>query len=173
MRAERARPRGMRAERVRPRGLRAERAGRGRVDGQVAECQFSPNLASPRPDRPHRKPPLRGGAAPRRGGSLQAGPLRGHVAVGLVKSSYLGTSVEHPLSIYSIYFFSHPSTHCLRGVPSNRNVDFSSRHVVGPGGPHARNCGAPRPQGPRSNVRSPNPELREVLDQRGGGVRSV
>ena len=28
--------------------------------------------------------PLRGG-----GGSLQAGPLRGHVAVGLVKSSYL------------------------------------------------------------------------------------
>ena len=54
----------MRAERARPRGLRAERAGRGRVDGQVAECQFSPNLASPRPDRPHRKPPLRGG--PRR-----------------------------------------------------------------------------------------------------------
>ena len=28
-------------------------------------------------------------------------------------------------------------------------------------------------QGPGSNVRSPNPELREVLDQRGGGVRSV
>ena len=85
----RARLRGLRAERARPRGLRAERAGRGRVDGQVAECQFSPNLASPRPDRPHRKPPLRGGAAPRRGGSLQAGPLRGHVAVGLVKSSHL------------------------------------------------------------------------------------
>ena len=79
----------MRAERARPRGLRAERAGRGRVDGQVAECQFSPNLASPRPDRPHRKPPLRGGAAPRRGGSLQAGPLRGHVAAGLAKSSCL------------------------------------------------------------------------------------
>ena len=28
-------------------------------------------------------------------------------------------------------------------------------------------------QGLGSNVRSPNPELREVLDQRGGGVRSV
>ena len=91
----RARLRGMRAERARPRGLRAERAGRGRVDGQVAECQFSPNLASRRPDRPHRKPPLRGGAAPRRGGggSLPAGPLRGHVAVGLVKSSYLAEQV--------------------------------------------------------------------------------
>ena len=38
---------------------------------------------------------------------------------------------------------------------------------VGEGGEEAR------AQGLRSNVRSPNPELREVLDQRGGGVRSV
>ena len=79
MRAERARPIGMRAERAQPRGRRAERTGRGRVDGQVAESQFSPNLASPRPDRPHRKPPLRGGAAPRRGGRLLARPLRGPI----------------------------------------------------------------------------------------------
>jgi hypothetical protein len=31
----------------------------------------------------------------------------------------------------------------------------------------------PPVQGCGSNVRSPNPELRKVLDQRGGGVRSV
>ena len=54
----------------------------------------------------------------------------------------------------------NPSTHCLRGVPSNRNVDFSSRHVVGPGGPHARNCGAPRPSHRRPSCRRrPRPGL--------------
>ena len=37
----------------------------------------------------------------------------------------------------------------------------------------ARALATPPGQGLGSNVRSPNPELREVLDQRGGGVRSV
>ena len=58
------------------------------------------------------------------------------------------------------------STHCLRGVPSNRNVDFpiaiDISHVVGPGGPHARNCGAPRPSHrrqmpPDRDASSPSP----------------
>ena len=43
---------------------------------------------------------------------------------------------------------------------SIRSVDFPGRHVVGPGGPHARNCGAPRPSHRRPSCRRrPRPGL--------------
>jgi len=63
---------------------------------------------------------------------------------------------------------------CLGGSPRRDGVARIPRGSPrGGGGRRGAAADGRRAQGLGSNVRSPNPELREVLDQRGGGVRSV
>ena len=92
----------------------------GRVDGQVLSVSF--HLTWPLEGQIGHTVSRRSTADPaasRRGGSLPAGPLRGHVAVGLVKSSYLAYAMCANTTYRSCRL-----VQLYSGLPGTSNLDL-------------------------------------------------